>query len=107
MRHGSSKRLVEDSTFRAARNGLQAVEKKNERLYDMILMDCQMPEHGRFEATRLIKEKHSDLLLVALRRLKKKVDVEKCFDSRMNFYMNKPVTIEYVSQVKLFKWFHF
>lgn len=78
-----------------AENGLVAIEKVKNNLYDVVLMDVQMPVMDGYEATRAIRlmdAPKKDIPIVALTANATKTDVEKCLASGMNDYLPKPFT---------------
>jgi CheY-like chemotaxis protein len=78
-----------------AENGLVAIEKIKNNLYDVILMDIQMPVMDGYEATRAIRLMDSHMRnapIVALTANATKADIEKCLLSGMNDYLPKPFT---------------
>ncbi|ODS23643.1 hypothetical protein AB835_07990 [Candidatus Endobugula sertula] len=73
-------------------NGKQAVSRTNETAFDLILMDCMMPEMDGFEASRTITEKNnSDAPIIALTGNATKDDRERCLESGMSDYLTKPI----------------
>lgn len=88
------KTLLDDFGFECdlAANGKIAIEKMNEKNYDIILMDLQMPEMNGFEATEYIRQTmKSDIPIIALTADVTTVDVAKCKAVGMNDYISKPV----------------
>jgi PAS domain S-box-containing protein len=78
-----------------AENGLVAIEKVKNNLYDVVLMDVQMPVMDGYEATRAIRlldAPKSEVPIVALTANATKPDVEKCLSAGMNAYLSKPFT---------------
>ncbi len=79
-----------------ALNGIEAVNMTETIDYNIVFMDCHMPEMDGFEATSVIREKESDshLHIIALTADAMQGDKEKCLAGGMDDYMNKPVTPE-------------
>ncbi len=78
-----------------ANNGLEAVSMVQSRPFDVVLMDCQMPEMDGFEATRVIRQWEREngrkpLPIVALTANALKGDRQHCLDAGMDHYLAKP-----------------
>jgi CheY-like chemotaxis protein len=89
-------------------NGKEAVETAQKDTFDLIFMDCQMPEMDGFEASRRItelKEKGiiTSLPIIALTANAMKGDHERCIDAGMNDYLTKPIRRNEIVE-KLQKW---
>lgn len=87
-----------------AQNGRQAVEMSRARTYDLVLMDCEMPELDGYEATKEIR-KNRDWPIIALTAHALSGSKERCLAAGMNDLMSKPVTME-AFRSKLGKWLH-
>ena len=77
-----------------AGNGREAVEKFTDGGYDVILMDCQMPEMDGFEATQHIRTLEGEGVHVPILAMTANVMQgyrERCFDAGMDDYISKPI----------------
>lgn len=93
-----------------AYNGMGAIEKVRENQYDLILMDCQMPEMDGFQATMAIRdyEKENNISFVPIIALTADAmigDKEKCLSFGMNDYINKPFKDSQIVDV-MHKWIY-
>lgn len=90
-----------------ASGGAEAVHKVTSNTYDLVFMDCQMPDMDGFEATRRIRQHELGLsqhtVIVALTADAMTGDREKCLTSGMDDYLNKPFKPEQIAEV-LEKW---
>ena len=90
-----------------ASNGREALEAARAREFDLILMDCSMPEMDGYEATAHIRA-HEETLgrrtpLVAMTANTQRGDAEKCLAAGMDDYLAKPITLVELRQ-KLERW---
>jgi CheY-like chemotaxis protein len=77
-------------TVELAVNGAEAVRKYAPGAFDLVLMDCQMPEMDGFEATALIRATGSVTPIVALTAKAMQGDRERCLEVGMDDYLSKP-----------------
>jgi signal transduction histidine kinase/HAMP domain-containing protein/ActR/RegA family two-component response regulator len=80
-----------------AANGRDAVEAVEQRRYDLVLMDIQMPEMDGFEATRQIADRVPRAQrprIVAMTANAMDGDRERCLDAGMDGYIAKPIRVE-------------
>ncbi len=77
-----------------AANGLEAVEMTARLPYDIIFMDCQMPEMDGYEATVKIRSRELNetrVPIVAMTACAQEEDKIKCLAVGMNHFISKPV----------------
>jgi CheY-like chemotaxis protein len=95
-----------------ANNGLEAIARlknsKRDRLYQVVFMDCQMPEMDGYEASRKIRQgaagdKYLHVPIIAMTANAMKGDKEKCLAAGMSDYTTKPVDGDIVEK-KLAYW---
>ena len=80
-------------TYDIAEDGLQAVRKvMNSPVYDLILMDVQMPVKDGYEATRELRDKgFSEIPILGLSANAMKEDRSLAKEAGMNDYLTKPI----------------
>lgn len=95
-------------TITIANDGGEAVGKVKRKKFDVIFMDCQMPNMDGYEATKVIREveaanRQKRTPIVALTANTIAGDAEKCLDAGMDDYLGKPVKLIELEN-KLKKW---
>jgi PAS domain S-box-containing protein len=84
-------------------NGREAVLALENGAYDLVLMDCQMPEMDGFEATRAIRlsdqPEKRNIPIIALTANAGLEDRERCLACGMNDYVSKPFEPPHLLQV--------
>jgi len=87
---------------KVAENGLQAMDILKKNVFDLILMDIQMPELNGYETTRIIREQETGskrhLPIIAMTAYAVKGDREKCLAAGMDGYISKPIRPDKVRQ---------
>ncbi len=72
-------------------HGALAVEEALNRSYDVIFMDMQMPVMNGYEATRQLRLKNYQGVIIAVTAHAMKEDEQKCLDAGCDAYLSKPV----------------
>ncbi len=106
-------------------NGREATEASNRFAYDIILMDCQMPEMDGHQATKEIRRREAEsakgegaevrdtlhdrrdtsrrVPIIALTANAMKGDRERCIESGMDDFLSKPINMEQLEE-RLRRW---
>jgi len=74
-------------------NGYEALDELARKKYDLVLMDCHMPELDGYETTRRLRndDRYRDLYIIAMTANTLEGDREKCIECGMNDYVPKPI----------------
>ncbi len=80
-------------------NGKEALESLEQLDYDLVLMDCQMPDMDGYETTCAIRDLNSNVKnhrvpIIALTANAMRGDREKCFEAGMDDYVSKPFNVK-------------
>jgi CheY-like chemotaxis protein len=78
-------------------NGQQAVERIEQQIYDVVLMDVQMPEMDGLEASRRITTKYQTAQrprIIAMTANAMQGDREQCLVAGMDDYVTKPIRVD-------------
>ncbi|UJX24113.1 ATP-binding protein [Pseudoalteromonas sp. CF6-2] len=95
-----SKAILRDTNINieSAGDGIEALEilKNTDTQFDLILMDCQMPNMNGYDCTKQIRygnatERFQDIVIIAMTASAMAGDREKCLSVGMNDYITKPI----------------
>jgi PAS domain S-box-containing protein len=91
-----------------AANGQEAIDCLNDRHYELIFMDCHMPEMDGYQATKKIRSmkfvhNSSKIPIIAITASTMKGDRERCLAAGMDDFISKPIHVETIQQ-KLIMW---
>jgi CheY-like chemotaxis protein len=78
-----------------AATGIEVLEALERGDYDLVLMDCHMPEMDGYEATKKIRQnpRHSQVKIIAMTANAMQGDRERCLEAGMDDYISKPTQL--------------
>jgi len=87
----------------AVANGKEVLAALKDTPYDLVFMDCQMPEMDGYETTRRIRQAQSGVInsdkpVIAMTAHVMKGEREKCLSAGMNDYITKPVSPQVIAE---------
>lgn len=88
-----------------AENGQEALAKLDEKTYNLILMDCQMPILDGYATTQALRSQphNQDTIVVGLTAYAMTEDRDRCLKVGMNDYLTKPLKMSDLSST-IEKW---
>lgn len=95
-------------TIETASNGISAIEHLRNQDYDLVLMDCQMPEMDGITATKIIRDPHSGVKrptvpIIAVTAHAHENDKAQCLSAGMNDFISKPIKLKTLKNL-IMKW---
>ncbi|HVR33167.1 MAG TPA: response regulator [Acidimicrobiia bacterium] len=78
----------------AAATGVEALEALDQRSFDVVLMDMEMPEMDGIEATKAIRARGSAIPIIGLSAHAFNADRQACLEAGMDDHIVKPFRIE-------------
>ncbi len=78
-----------------AKTGLEVLEFLRRKKFDLVILDCHMPEMDGYTAAKKIRESKefpSYIPIIALTANAMKEDEKKCLDAGMSDYLTKPIS---------------
>jgi CheY-like chemotaxis protein len=95
-------------THKSVVNGREGLEALERDAYDVVLMDCMMPEMDGYEATLRLRAREQTtgsprIPVIALTASASSEDLNKCMAAGMDDYLSKPYTVDAL-KAKLARW---
>lgn len=91
-------------TYEIVPDGIEALNKYKSGIYNLILMDCQMPQLDGLQTSKQIRmdenlQKKERCTIVAMTANAMKGDKEKCLEAGMDDFISKPFKSQDLLQV--------
>ena len=98
--------IAEGFKTEVAMNGFEAIKMTENELYDLILMDIELPGMDGIEATRIIKNKikNKDVPIIALTAYAMRGDKERIIEAGLDDYISKPwVMSDFINKMEKYR----